>query len=139
MSWLKSGFNLLLGSPPGVKDVFDKDNGLLTQVGTYIGNRNFTDQERADYDATESKAIRKFVVDTLDENTERSRARREIAVFVIKFYCLLLFMAGMTYPIDKEWSKMWFDIATSPGLAILVAGVAAFFFGVHALRAKKAK
>jgi len=135
----KAGINFLVGSPKMANDVFDKDNGLLSQIGGYIGNKNFTEEERAEMDATESKAIRKFVVDTLDENTERSKARRDIAVLVIKFYLLVLFMSGMTYPVNKEWSAMWLSIAATPGLAILVAGVAGFFFGVHALRAKKAK
>lgn len=133
---IKSAGRFFAGSPKTISDVFDKDNGLLTQVGTYIGNRNFTDEERAEMDATESKAIRKFVVDTLDENTERSKARRDIAVMTIKFYFMILFIAGMTYPVDKEWSAVWFNIATTPGLAILVGGVGAFFYGVHTLRAR---
>lgn len=118
--------------PKAVDDIFDKDNGLLSKVGGWVGNQQFTDQERATYDKATMDGIQKFVVDTLSENTDRSKARREIAVFFIKFFSIMLFMCGMTYPIDKEWSAVWFKLATSASVAGLVISISVFFFGSHA-------
>ena len=126
-------FSWFVSKPKTVDDIFDKDSGLLAKVGGWVGNQQFTDQERATYDAETIKGIQGFVVETLHENTDRSKARREIAVFFIKFYTLMLFMAGMTFPIDPEWSAVWFTLATSLAVGGLVSAISVFFFGSHAL------
>ena len=120
-------------APKAVDDIFDKDSGLLSKAGAWIGNANFTDEERAELNASNVKAVQKFVVDTLSENTDRSRARRDIAVFFIKFYAGMLFMAGMVYPISSEWSGVWLTLATSLSVGGLVTAISVFFFGSHAL------
>lgn len=122
-----------VASPKTVDDIFDKDGGLLAKAGGWIGNMHFTEEERAELNAKMVTGVQKFVVDTLSENTDRSKARREVAVFTIKLYGLCLFMAGMTYPVEPEWSKVWFSIATSAGLSGLVISISVFFFGSHAM------
>lgn len=116
-----------------VDDIFDKDSGLLAKAGGWIGNLNYTDEEQAKSRTANMLAVQKFVVDTLAENTDRSKARRDIAVFFIKFYAILLFMAGMTYPISSEWSEVWFNLATSTAVGGLVFAISGFFFGSHML------
>jgi hypothetical protein len=125
-SWFSSG-------PKVVDDVFDKDSGLLTQVGSWIGNQSFTQEEVAELNAGIAKDVRAYAVATLDESTDRSKARRTIAVNVIQFYLLILFISGMVYPIDVEWSKVWIEIATSWTLGGLVSSISIFFYGSHAL------
>ena len=84
------------------------------------------------------KAVQDFAVATLAESTERSKTRRDIAVFIIKFYALLIFMTGMTYPISKEWSAVWFNLATDPIIGGLVIAISMFFYGAHVIRANAA-
>lgn len=43
MSWLGK----LFGTQKAIDDVMDKDNGLMTQFGGWIGNMNYTEEERA--------------------------------------------------------------------------------------------
>ena len=129
MNW----FGWLSSTPKVVDDVFDSENGILVKAGSWIGNQNFTSEEQAELNASNVKAVQEFVVATLSENTDRSKARREIAVFFIKFYSLMLFMCGMTYPIDAQWAAMWFNLATSLSVGGLVAAISIFFFGSHAL------
>ena len=126
-------FSLFKAAPKTVDDIFDKDDGLLTQVGGWVGSAHFTEEERAEYNKDNLRDIRAFVVKTLDENTDRSRARRDIAVFFIQFYALMLFMCGMTYPIDPEWSVIWFNLTTSLSVGGLVTAISIFFFGSHAV------
>ncbi len=130
MGWFS---NLFKVAPKAVDDVLDKDNGLITQFGSWIGNSNFTPEEIAELNAQTAQDVRKFVVDTLSESTERSRTRRSMALLVMRFYILILFTAGMVYPIDAEWSKVWIDIATSWTLGGLVSSISIFFYGSHAL------
>lgn len=116
-----------------VDDLLDKDSGLVAKAGAWIGNSKFTAEEQAELNLKLSDGVQKFVVDTLSENTDRSKARREIAVFFIKFYGLMLFMCGMTYPIQAEWSQVWFELATSLAVGGLVTSISVFFFGSHAV------
>ncbi len=111
-------------------DLFDKDSGHLAKFGAWIGNQTYTAEEKAEM-------THKFVIDTLAENTDRSRARREISKMVIRFYLLLLSASGISYPFNPDWSAMLFNLATSGGLITLVGGVGAFFFGTHMLRSTK--
>jgi hypothetical protein len=129
VSWITS---LFTSSAP-VKDVFDKDNGLLAQAGGWFGNQNFTVEEAAEMNAKTAEGVRAFVVATLEENTDRSKSRREIAQFIIKLYGIMVFMCGMTFPIDPEWSAMWYNLATSLALGGLVASISVFYFGSHAV------
>jgi len=124
-------FSFLKGAPKLTDDIFDKDNGLISKAGAWIGNQKYTSEEQAEANAEMVKGVTAFAIATLSENTDRSKARRDIALLVIKFYIILLFWCVLVYPFDKEWSGFIFNIATSGGLVTLVTGVGAFFFGSH--------
>lgn len=130
-------FRFLKGAPKVTDDLLDKDNGLVAQAGAWIGNFSYTDEEQAEHRLELAKGVREFVVQTLEENTDRSRARREIAVFFIKFYAMMLFMCGMTYPVNSDWSMTWFNLATSLSVGGLVSSISIFFFGSHVMRSLK--
>ncbi len=122
-------FSFLTSGAKTVDDVFDKDTGLLA----FIDRQQFTDEEKAEMSLTQMDGIRKFVTDTLSESTERSQARRSIAVFFIRFYAGMLFLCGATYPVDPNWSEVWFKLATSGSVGGLVIAISIFFFGSHAI------
>lgn len=127
MNWLT---NLFYKNSPA-KDVFDKNDGLLVRAGEWFGNQKFTAEESAELNAKTAEGVRKFVIESLNESTDRSKSRRAIAVFFIKFYGLMLFMCGMTYPLDIGWSRIWFDMATSLSVGGLVTSISIFYFGSH--------
>lgn len=115
-------------------NVMNKNDGHLRKFGEWIGNQKFTREDMAELDAETAAGIRQFAIDTLSESTDRSIARREMALFIIRFYTLLLFIAGMTYKIDKEWAEFWLKLAVETQIGWLVCGVGAFFWGTHSLR-----
>ena len=43
-------FGKLFGTEKAVNNLIDKDNGLLTQTGNWIGGFNYTDEEKAEND-----------------------------------------------------------------------------------------
>ena len=136
---LISKFKGLFKTSKSIDDVLDKENGHLAKFGGWIGNMSYTEEDKAEGMAKLRESVQKFAVDTLAENTDRSKTRREVAVFVIKFYCVCLFMSGVTYPIESGWSAVWLTISTSVGLVGLVSGVGIFFFGTHAMRSYQNK
>lgn len=133
MRWLSK----LFGRSKVVDSVFDKENGHLKNLGGFIDEQRFTDQEKAVLSYKTAEAYSEFVKDSLAESTERSVTRRELAILVIKFYLLVLFMSIMTYPFNKFWAEYIFSIATKTELAWLVLGIGGFFWGTHLLRSTK--
>ena len=140
-SWIKS-------APKVADNIFDKDKGLLTQVGSWVGNQQFTDQERAQFDADMGKAVQTFAVATLGENTDRSKARRTIAVewfrlqiWLIKLYLLAIFIDYLTVRLDIAIELQLSDLVSVVTFSGYVWGITAavttFFFGTHALRSSK--
>ena len=132
-----SGIRSLFGDSQTKRDLFDTEKGHLKNFGGWIDRSRFTKQEMAELDEEVAKGVRQFAVDTMSENTERSKTRRELALFVVKSWVLFLFTSGMTYKIDPEWSALWFSLATHGSFAALILGVSAFFWGTHAYRASK--
>lgn len=127
-------FSFLKSTPQKtVDDLLDKDSGLVAKAGAWIGNNKFTAEEQAELSLDLSKGVQKFVVETLSENTDRSKARRNIAETTIKFYLLLIFWCALVFPFNKEWAQMIFNLTTDPTLAGLVISISLFFFGSHAL------
>ena len=137
----------ITGAPKVVDNVFDKDKGLLTQVGQWIGHQQLTDEEKLIFSADMSKAVQGFAVATLGENTDRSKARRTIAVEWFKMQVWLIkltvFMVFVDYLIlelngaDPKLSNSVSEIAFSPMLWGITGAVSVFFFGSHMLRSSK--
>jgi hypothetical protein len=134
VGWLKSIGSFITGGSQVSRDIFDKDGGHLKTFGAFVGNLRFTKEDMAEMDAETAVGVRKFAIDTLAENTERSKTRRDLAIFIIKYYAMLLFIAGILYKVDPEWSAFWFKLATETELGWLVMGVGLFFWGTHTIR-----
>ena len=114
----------------------DKGMEVIKGVGTWIDEQQFTEQEKAENAAARAEAYSKFMQQTIDENSERSRTRRSLAMLLMKWWVFLLTMSGILYKIDPLWSEYIFKIATYNGVVILIGGIGAFFWGSHLLRTK---
>jgi len=58
MSWI----GRLFGTEKAISDITDKDNGLLTQVGGWLGDMQFTPQERAKWGIDQLEALQPFKI-----------------------------------------------------------------------------
>lgn len=129
MGW----FGSLFGTDKAINNVMDKDNGLLTQVGGWVGGMNFTDEERAEMNERMVNGVSKFVEMTLSENTERSVTRRAVAVMWIKAQLAMIFITMMVAPIDIELAEFYAGIAFGTLMIGGTLSVIGFFFGGHML------
>lgn len=77
-------------------DLLNKNDGLLTQVGSWIGNMHYTEEERAEMTKTMNEGVAKFVSDSLNESTARSTTRRSVAIMWIQAQLLLIFATALT-------------------------------------------
>lgn len=114
-------------------NVLDKDNGLLAQVGNWVGNMNLTQEEVIEFNAKTVTSVQAFVQATLSENTERSKTRRSIAVLWIKAQLGIVLMCCIAAPWDMELAKFYFQLATSTLMITVTTAICIFFFGSHGI------
>jgi len=91
----------------------------------------YTNEEKADARKEIAKGVSKFVENTLDENTARSKTRRVIAIMIMGVFLLLIVAAAGVYPLNADYSKFLFEVAGD--ISTMALMVAAFFFGAHLL------
>jgi len=128
-----SWFNPLTWGQKSVDNILDKDKGLLTQVGGWIGNMNLTPEETIKYNAKTVASVQKFVADTLSESTERSKTRRSIAILWIKAQLGIVLMCCIAAPWDRELAEFYFKLATSGLMITVTTAICIFFFGSHGI------
>ena len=124
--------NFVLGAPKLVDDVFDKNEGLLVKAGGFINDLSYTDVEKARDLAELAKVVSEHIKSTLTESTERSLTRRSIAVMWIKVQLGLILMTSICIPVNAEWAKSFFQLATCNVMLWGTGSVIVFFFGMYA-------
>ena len=129
MAW----YNPLSWSDKVVDNVLDKDDGLLKGVGGWIDDLSHTDQEKAEDKKELRKGVISYAIASMGENSERSKARREIAKLWIKVQLWLVLMCAIAAPWDMELAKFYFNLATSTLMITVTTAICIFFFGSHGL------
>jgi hypothetical protein len=129
----------VVGESKTSRDLFNRENGHLKNFGEWVGNSKFTAEEMAELDAETAKGVRQFAIDTLHENTDRSKSRRNCAQLIIRSYILFIFCSCVIYPFNQDAAMFWFDVAHKSQLGNLTIAVSVFFWGHHAFRTHKNK
>ena len=128
MAW----YSFLLGKETQ-KNVLDKDNGLLAQVGSWVGNMKLTQEEVIEFNNKTVASVQGFVTASLNESTERSVTRRAIAVLWIKAQLGIVLMCCIAAPWDMVLAEFYFKLATSGLMITVTTAICIFFFGSHGI------
>jgi hypothetical protein len=126
LSWLSTG-------PKAVDNVLDKDSGLLTQFGGWIGNMNLTDEEVMKANVKTVADVQEFVKATLSESTERSSSRRGFAQMWIKAHLAIIMFCCIAAPFDMELANVYLGLATSAMMGSITGAICIFYFGSQGL------
>jgi hypothetical protein len=129
MAW----YNPLSWSDKLVDNVLDKDNGLLKGVGGWIDDLSHTDQEKAEDKKELRKAVVAYAVASMGENSERSKARREIAKQWIKTQLWLILMCAIAAPFDMKLAEFYYKLSTASVMLAGTGAIITFFFGSYLL------
>lgn len=134
MGWFTKAVGFLAGSGDSGQNNVMK---AATGIGNWIDNAKYTDQEKATDTLKLLTHFDKFMENTVNENAEKSKTRRDVAILVIRAELGFLVAAALSWPISEEYAKFLLEIAseTSPW-GLLTLGVGTFFFATHLLRAK---
>jgi len=130
--WIKSVF-----TSKTVDNVLDKDNGLLAQAGSWIGNFQFTDEEKSEANKAMIDSASEFVKQTLTESTVRSKTRRWLAIQWVKIELFLVLLSCAVAPWNMKLAEFYWSIAMSELMFWGTMAVLGFFFGTHMLRTRK--
>ena len=110
---------------------------VASGIGNWIDKGKFTEQEKAEHSARMIVHYSNYMESTVAENTERSRTRRDIALWIIKTEVFLLLTSVVVFKFDPALSEYIYRVATESPMGYLTLGVGAFFFGAHLVRAAK--
>ena len=120
-------------APKAVDNVLDKDSGLLTQFGGWIGNMDLTDEEVMKANVKTVADVQDFVKATLSESTERSKSRRSIADMWIKAHLSIILLCCIARPWDAEIANYYLSLATSGTMSGITGAISIFHFGSQGL------
>mgnify|MGYP003151288151 CR=1 FL=1 len=127
MTW----WNPLTWTDKLVDNVLDKNDGIVVKTGGWIDKLSYTEQEKIENNKELRKAVIDYAVASMSENSERSKARREIAKLWIKAQLSIVLMCCICAPWDMDLAEFYFKVATS---ALMIGGTGAvitFFFGSY--------
>lgn len=135
MGWLASVGGWFMGTN-GEKNA-DLVRDTVRGVGTWIDEREFTAEEKAKANMELAVKYALYADQTMQENTQRSKTRRSLALMIIRVEGFILLLSAATFRASPEWSEYLYKIAVDSPWGLLTLGVGAFFFGTHLLRAYK--
>jgi fatty acid desaturase len=128
-----------LSAPKVVDNLLDKDSGLFVRVGGFIDGLSLTPEEVMRQNGITADSVQAFAIATMDENTERSKSRREIATTYIKFYLLWVSVAFGIWPINENYAIFLITALTGLALGGAFTAIMIFHFGSHGLAKLKSK
>lgn len=122
-----TGIKALFTTQTSIDKAIDIGDKVTTGVISGLDKIWYTEEEKAENRQKASETLLKFWNITANENTEQSKARRELAKMTFKVYFFLLLTGVTVYKLDSAYSKFIFDVAST--LTPLVMGIAAIYFG----------
>lgn len=135
MGWVKTVGSWFMGTEGAKNAELVRDS--VRGVGTWIDERDFTAEEKSKANLDMAVKYTQYVDQTLQENTERSKTRRSLALMIIRMEVFLLLLSAAVFKVAPDWSEYLYRIAVESPLGLLTLGVGAFFFGTHLLRTYK--
>ena len=123
MSWISA----LFSTPKTIDTAVETGAKITSGIISGLDKIWMTTEEKSDAQQKGTETLLKFWEVIANENTEQSKARRELAKMTFKVYFSLLLMAVAVYGFSEKYAAFIFSVAGT--LTVLVMGVAAIYFG----------
>ncbi|MHC1625559.1 MAG: hypothetical protein ACXQS2_06120 [Methermicoccaceae archaeon] len=122
-------FSLLSGSKKTIEAGADIAKTITGGVVGGIDALFYTDEEKAQAALEGRKVILKYWDTFAKENSEQSKARRELAKMTFQVYFFLLLLCVAVWPLNREYGVFVFNLAVK--ITWLVGMIAATYFVPH--------
>ena len=93
-----------------------------------------TEEERIQYGQKGIDQFLEFQKLNMEQNSERSKARREIAFLIVKAQLLQLFVIGTAWIINREWAEFLLKLNTALKVGAAFFAAIVFYFGYYGVQ-----
>ncbi len=126
MSILARFIGKIFGADRAIDTALDVGSKLATGLIDGIDHLKFTTEERAEHNIEAGKVVLGFWDTFGKENSEQSKARRELALMSFKVYFFLILACVAVYGFDEKLATFIFQIIKY--LTWLITMIAAAYF-----------
>lgn len=130
MGWL-TAVKSVFAAPDTAGKALEMGNTIIEGISNGADKMFFTAEEKAEFNQKGAETILEFWKSTANENTEQSKARRELAKMTFKVFFFLLISACALYRFDSEWAIFILKIAGT--ITFIVSAITVIYFGPHQL------
>ena len=110
----------------------DAGNTIVKGITGGLDVMLLTKEEKVQYTLKGAEIYLKFWDNIAKENTEQSKARRELAKMVFKVFFFFLLSAAVLWKFDQEYSKQM--LAYAEYIKWIVSAVTVIYFGPHQIQ-----
>lgn len=109
---------------------FDTVGDIRSAIDVLI----LTEEEKIQYGQKGMDQFLEFQKLNMEQNSERSKARREIAFLIVKAQLLQLFVIGTAWIINKEWAEFLLKLNTALKVGAAFFAAIVFYFGYYGVQ-----
>ena len=123
LNWLNSGSRAADAAVDTVGDIRSAIDVLI-----------LTEEEKLQYSQKGMDQFLEFQKLNMEQNSERSKARREIAFLIVKAQLLQLFVIGTAWMFDKEWAEFLLKLNTALKIGAAFFAAIVFYFEYYGVQ-----
>lgn len=126
-----TGIKAIFSAPDTASKAMDMGNTIVSGLSNGADKIFFTEEEKAEFNQKGAETVLKFWNAIANENTEQSKARRDLAKMTLKVFFFFMITASAIYGFDKEYGAFIFNMANE--IKWLVALIGGTYFVPHQL------
>jgi|GEM_PF-3116174 len=119
-------------SPKTIDTAAEAGKNITDGIVSGIDKIWHTDEEKSDARQKATDTILKFWGITAQENSEQSKARRELAKMTFQVFFFFLLAASVVYKFDPEYAKFLLLLATK--ILFIISAITVIYFGPHQIQ-----
>ena len=123
LTWLNSGSK-------AADAVVDSVGDIRSAIDVLI----LTEEEKIQYGQKGMDQILEFQRLNQEQNSERSKARRDIALLIVQVQALQLSVIGTAWVFNKEWADFLLRLNMALKFGVAFVAVVCFYFGYYGVQ-----
>ena len=120
MTWFKAGDKAAGAAVDTVGDIRSAIDVLI-----------LTKEEQIQYEQKGMEQFLEFQKLNQEQNSERSKARRDIALLIVQTQALQLSVIGTAWVFNKEWAEFLLKLNMALKFGVAFVAVVCFYFGYY--------
>jgi uncharacterized membrane protein YukC len=119
----------IIGSTKATDTVIETGQTLINGLVNGVDSLMLTPEEKIQYSQKAADTILEFWKQTATENSEQSKARRDLAKMSFQVFYFMIMAGVVTFPFLPKYSEFIFGVADS--LTFIISSIVIIYFGPH--------